>query len=171
MAAMSERLYRSRTDRVIGGVAAGVAQSLDVDPTLVRIIWAVLVIPTGGIAALVYLIMLVVVPEEPTGIERVARASAGAPAGTSAGAAAGTSPEWGDSWVPPNDATPEPARQGGGGARAAGLVLIVIGVIFLLVQLAPQLRIDVGLVWPWVSLAVGVLLLIGSVRRRPPTTP
>jgi phage shock protein PspC (stress-responsive transcriptional regulator) len=154
---VSDRLYRSRTDRVIGGVAAGVARSLNVDPTLVRIVWAVLVIPTGGIAALVYLVMLIVVPEEPTGIERVTEAPDGTPAGAPVD---GSTPPG----VEPGDRS---ARRGGGAARTVGLVLIVIGAIFLLAQLAPQLRIDFGAIWPWVSVAIGILFLIGSVRRRP----
>ena len=37
----SKRLYRSRDNRMICGVAAGVAAYLDVDPTIVRLIWVV----------------------------------------------------------------------------------------------------------------------------------
>ena len=40
---MRERLYRSRTDRILFGVAGGVADWLDVDPALVRIVFALLV--------------------------------------------------------------------------------------------------------------------------------
>ena len=42
---MSERLYRSRDDRMIAGVAGGIAERLSIDPTIVRVIWAVLVLP------------------------------------------------------------------------------------------------------------------------------
>ena len=45
---MAERLYRSRDDRMLAGVAAGVAETLDADPSLVRIAWALLAILTGG---------------------------------------------------------------------------------------------------------------------------
>jgi phage shock protein C len=62
---MRERLYRSRRDRVIGGVAGGVADALDIDPSIVRVIWVILAFMTGGIAAFIYLVMLIVVPEEP----------------------------------------------------------------------------------------------------------
>ncbi len=47
---MSDRLYRSRDDRMLAGVAGGVAEMLDIDPSLVRIVWALLVVLTGGIA-------------------------------------------------------------------------------------------------------------------------
>lgn len=62
---MAERLYRSRDDRMLAGVAAGVAETLDADPSLVRIAWALLAIFTGGIAFIVYVVMAIVVPEAP----------------------------------------------------------------------------------------------------------
>jgi phage shock protein C len=62
----SRRLYRSSTDRWIGGVAAGVADYFDIDPLVVRILWIVVAIFTALIpAAIVYIVMLIVVPEEP----------------------------------------------------------------------------------------------------------
>jgi phage shock protein C len=62
---VNDRLYRSRDDRIIGGVCAGLAERLDLDPALVRIAWVVLTILTGGILILLYIVMLIVVPEEP----------------------------------------------------------------------------------------------------------
>lgn len=67
---MNERLYRSRDDRIIAGVAGGLAQQFRIDPSLVRILWVILVIPTGGLALLLYIIMAFVVPEEPAGDAR-----------------------------------------------------------------------------------------------------
>ena len=60
---MAERLYRSRDDRMLAGVAGGVAEMLDADPSIVRIAWALLAILTGGIALVVYIVMAIVVPE------------------------------------------------------------------------------------------------------------
>lgn len=62
---MNDRLYRSRTDRVLSGVAGGVAERLDVDPSIVRVVWVILAFMSGGLLALVYLVMMVVVPEAP----------------------------------------------------------------------------------------------------------
>lgn len=61
---MNDRLYRSRSDRMLAGVAGGLAEMWDADPSLVRIIWAMLVILTGGIALVVYIVMAIIVPEE-----------------------------------------------------------------------------------------------------------
>ncbi len=60
----TKKLYRSRTDRKIGGVCGGLAQYFNIDSTLVRLLFVIGVIFVGG-GLLAYLIMLIVVPEEP----------------------------------------------------------------------------------------------------------
>jgi phage shock protein PspC (stress-responsive transcriptional regulator) len=62
---MNDRLYRSRNDRVISGVAGGLAERLALDPSLVRVLWVILAVVSGGLFLLVYLVMMVVVPEAP----------------------------------------------------------------------------------------------------------
>ncbi len=65
---LSRRLYRSKTDRVIGGVAGGVGDYLAIDPIWVRIGFVLLAV-TGGSGFLIYLIMWLLVPEAPEGWE------------------------------------------------------------------------------------------------------
>ena len=62
---MDDRLYRSRSDRMIAGVAGGIAEHYDLDPSLVRIGWALLILFTGGLFLLLYIVMVIVVPDEP----------------------------------------------------------------------------------------------------------
>lgn len=57
------RLYRSRTDRKIAGVCGGLAQYLNVDPTVVRIIFLILLFIGGG-GLLIYLIIWICAPNE-----------------------------------------------------------------------------------------------------------
>lgn len=65
-----KRLFRSRTERMIGGVLGGLAAYLGMDPTLLRIIYVIVAVTTGlGPALIAYLIALVVIPEEPLGPE------------------------------------------------------------------------------------------------------
>jgi phage shock protein C len=63
---MSEynRLYRSRDHRMIAGVAYGLGEFLGIDPTIIRLLF-VFSIFLGGTGALVYFVMMLVVPEEP----------------------------------------------------------------------------------------------------------
>lgn len=63
-----KRLYRSRTDRMVGGVLAGLGDYLGIDPTWLRIGYAVLAVFTGfGPAVIVYIIAMIIVPEAPKG--------------------------------------------------------------------------------------------------------
>ena len=71
---MNRRLYRSRRDSILGGVAAGVADYFDMDPSIVRVVWAVLALVTGGIFLVLYIVMWIVVPEGPSAAT-VARAA------------------------------------------------------------------------------------------------
>ena len=60
---MEKKLYRSRRNRMIGGVCGGLAEYLGVDPTVVRVIMALATF-VGGMSILVYLIMWLLIPEE-----------------------------------------------------------------------------------------------------------
>lgn len=59
----SQRLTRSNTDRIIGGVAGGVANYLNLDPTLVRLGFVLLIL-VGGVSPLIYLVLWAVLPSE-----------------------------------------------------------------------------------------------------------
>ena len=187
---MDDRLYRSRTDRVISGVAGGLAERLNMDPSIVRVVWVVLAIVSGGLFALVYLVMMIVVPEAPDDWQPRAGAG-GAEPWSSFGAAGGTStpPATGGSVSgfsqagEPADvddtvayATPPPApasesrpwgptpapRPRHRGDRGGGLIL---GLILILVGGYCLIRqyipaIDLDITWPVVVVVVGVLLVI-----------
>ena len=134
---MADRLYRSTDDRMLAGVAGGLAEMWDVDPALIRIAWALLVIFTGGVALVVYIVMAIVVPEEddrwPAGappaqpgpppaqpdlpVPPGPSAQPGATPADAAGAAAaaGTPPPAASGWVTP----PRSSRDARAEARAA----------------------------------------------------
>ncbi|MCE5209176.1 MAG: PspC domain-containing protein [Chloroflexi bacterium] len=59
-----KRLYRSRTERMIGGVCGGLADFFTVDPTIIRLIFVLLLL-TGSAGFWVYIVLMIVVPEEP----------------------------------------------------------------------------------------------------------
>lgn len=65
-----KRLYRSRTDRMIGGVCGGIAAYFNIDSTLVRLIFVFLALPGFLPGVFPYLIMWLVVPEAPEGKEK-----------------------------------------------------------------------------------------------------
>jgi phage shock protein C len=59
-----QRLVRPRQNRKIAGVCAGLAEYLDLDTTLIRIVWAVCVV-CGGVGLLAYFAAWIIIPEEP----------------------------------------------------------------------------------------------------------
>jgi phage shock protein C len=59
----TRKLYRSKTDRMLGGVCGGLAQYFNLDVTLVRVLFVALTIMGPG--ALIYLAMWIIVPTEP----------------------------------------------------------------------------------------------------------
>lgn len=61
---MAEKLYRSKKDRWVAGVCGGLAEYLNIDPVIIRLIALMLVLSAGG-GLLVYIIAWLVVPEEP----------------------------------------------------------------------------------------------------------
>jgi len=67
-----KRLYRSRADRRIAGVCGGIADYLAVDPTIVRIIWALFAI-AGGPGLVLYIILAAIIPEEPEYVQSSAQ--------------------------------------------------------------------------------------------------
>jgi phage shock protein C len=127
---VNDRLYRSRDERMLAGVAGGVAERFDVDPSLVRVLWVVLVFLSGGIFLLLYIAMAVLVPEAPGGPDRWPALS------SDTGPRAGAVPGWG-STAPAHGATtgsspgaptpgaqafaasPPPGSEGPAGADAA----------------------------------------------------
>jgi phage shock protein C len=58
---MARRLYRSRTDKMLGGVCAGLGELLDIDPTIVRLVFVLLTI-WGGAGAIIYLVLWLIAP-------------------------------------------------------------------------------------------------------------
>ncbi len=59
-----KRLYRSKTDRIIGGVCGGIGKYFELDPVLIRVLWAIAFF-VGGAGLLAYILAWIIIPEEP----------------------------------------------------------------------------------------------------------
>ncbi|HEX3051036.1 MAG TPA: PspC domain-containing protein [Aggregatilineaceae bacterium] len=60
-----KRLYRSTNDRMFAGVCGGVAEYLEVDPTLVRLVFVALALLSSGAGFVLYIVLMLIVPEQP----------------------------------------------------------------------------------------------------------
>ena len=63
---MNKKLYRNTSNKMIAGVCSGLGEYLNIDPTIVRLIWALIGITGAGIVA--YLIAAIIIPEKPSDI-------------------------------------------------------------------------------------------------------
>jgi phage shock protein C len=176
------RLCRSADDRMIAGVAGGVAEYLNIDPIIVRILWLISIPLSGFLSALAYLILAIVLPLE--GPEWPAGAGFGPGAATpptgdsQAQSAPGQSPGPAQAGQPAPSASPNYIwdtgwrrsehweRHGGGsvGGVAFGALLIIVGGLFVWHEIDP--RINLGLVWPLAIIAVGVVLVLSAIGFR-----
>jgi phage shock protein C len=76
------RLTRSRSDRVLGGVAGGIGRHLGIDPIIVRLAFVAFVLAAGS-GILAYIIAWIVIPDEPADGAPVAAVTSGPSGATS----------------------------------------------------------------------------------------
>ncbi|HOW45792.1 MAG TPA: PspC domain-containing protein [Candidatus Aminicenantes bacterium] len=157
-----KRLYRSRKNRMLGGVCGGIAEYFEIDPVIIRLV-AVALFFVGGSAVLAYIIALIIIPYEPLEASAAPAASSAPGAGSapppaSYAAAAGTAPARSGA----NDAIP----------LFLGILLIVIGGLFLLDNLpffSPfyhEVRHYVRhFFWPSILIVFGVFLIARGWKK------
>ena len=160
---MEKRLYRSRSDRMIWGVCGGLAKYFDIEPTIIRII-AVLLIFANGLGILAYIILAIVVPlegsratepketvqENVEEMKQTATELGREIRSTFAGEAGNAE---------------EVAKVRHRGRNLLGIILIVIGVLFLLGSFDLFWWFRWGYLWPLILVAIGVLIIVGARRR------
>jgi phage shock protein C len=160
-----ERLYRSRDDRMLFGVAGGIAEWMDLDPAIVRLVWALLIL-AGGVGLLLYIIAAIVIPEAPY-VSGPARAADGtmdataAAAGTGGAAAAATSAPQ-TRWEA-RQARRAARRSNGNAGMIFGLILVVLGAWFLIDRYIPN--IDTSWFMPGALIVIGLVLVVGAMAR------
>ena len=60
-----KQLYRSRDQKMIGGVCGGLAEYFQIDVSVVRVLWVIGTLMSVGVGILIYIVMLIVFPEGP----------------------------------------------------------------------------------------------------------
>ena len=170
---VTNRLYRSRTDRMIAGVCGGLGEYFGIDSTLVRLFFVIATIFTGGLMILVYLIMWALVPEEPFGFPKTT------PPEEMAGSMSPNPPE------PPLTEEPSRASFGGGSFVGSsrfstaptydrihrrrqwiGWALVSLGALALMSNLNLLSWLDLHVTWPIFLILAGLLLLLRQRYQR-----
>lgn len=171
------RLYRSRDNRMIAGVAGGLAEYVDVDVTVVRLLW-ILSVFLGGGGILAYVVAWVIIPENKGSSGRSgARGNrqSGTPEGREARSDVDATPtgeedareEGREDDFPAKGAkgkttqagdTPRERRR-----RSAGLLLVGLGVIFLIRRILPWQFFYFS--WPLLLVAIGLFLMFRNGKE------
>jgi len=136
------RLYRSNTDKVIGGVAGGLGDYLNVDPVVVRVLFVLLAI-FGGSGVLVYIILWIAIPAEIVTFQKFT----------------GDNPE-----ANPEDENIEQEHsRRKNTSLIVGVIMIVLGLIFLIDRLVPFY--NLASLWPLLIILAGVLLISPEIFK------
>jgi phage shock protein C len=138
-------LYRKSKDNMIGGVAGGLADYLNIDTTLVRILFVLMVLVGGG-GLIVYIIMWIVLPsdENLTIINKKTYNM-------------DENKNQESNQNGPFQTNDPRYKKKDDGSLIAGLILIALGIIFLVIRYFP--RIDFGDLWPVILIVIGIVLL------------
>lgn len=136
----TNKLYRSNTDKVIGGVAGGLADYFNMDPVVVRILFVLLVI-FGGSGVLLYIILWIAIPAQ---IVVFPGTGAGNPVESQEDIARGRSRRKNTSLI-------------------AGVALIAFGALILINQFLPFN--NLADFWPLLLILAGVLLLAPEIFK------
>jgi phage shock protein PspC (stress-responsive transcriptional regulator) len=145
---MKDKLYRSRRIKVFGGIAGGMSQYFNLDPIIIRVIFVVITI-MHGVGLILYIILWIVIPEEP--YEMAYQAPADIKEGTSPG----------DQTA--QDTTIADQKKTHSGRTVAGIILIGIGLIFFIDRMFPSF--DFRDVFPLIFVLLGGVLIWDSIKK------
>jgi len=160
---MERKLYRSRSDRVVGGVCGGLARYFGIDSTIVRLIF-VLLIFANGLGILAYIIMAIIVPlesSETTESKDTVKENVEEMKET----ARELGHEIRSTFAGEKDKSEDVTKLRHRRRNILGIILIVIGLLFLLASFDLFWWFHWGNLWPVIVIAIGLLIIFG-IRRK-----
>ncbi|MCL5411874.1 MAG: PspC domain-containing protein [Patescibacteria group bacterium] len=153
MESQIKHLYRSENDKIIAGVAGGLGEYFEVDPTLVRIVFVLLTLISGGLGILFYIILAIILPCCP------------------------------ENETPRKEEPKKPADEIKQNVQSLaselknrrnifeekknfiGILLILLGMFILLEELLPE-WVNMNLLWPVIIILIGLYVLSKSGPRK-----
>ena len=154
---MAKKLYRSTTDKMLGGVAGGLADYFDIDSTLVRVLFIVVVFLGGG-GIIAYIILWIVVPQKPYELPKYPFNQQSSAGESGSGTSSGESRS--DTFSVANGSVASSMAHPSNKQIWVAIVLIVIGGLLLLDNIFP--RFDFDHFWPVILIGIGIGLLLKS---------
>lgn len=146
---MEKKLYRSKKEHIIAGVAGGLAEYFDIDPVIVRVIFVFLAL-VQGIGILLYLILVIVIPKK--GEKETAEQKIG---------------QFAEKAEDEVKEVVKKIKKGGllnNSKQLIGLIIIVIGLFFLLNKFFTISWFRWDIFWPIALIVVGFYVLIKKTK-------
>ncbi|MGK9477847.1 PspC domain-containing protein [Melioribacter sp. OK-6-Me] len=137
---MRKQLYRSRKHRIFGGVAGGLAEYFELDPVLIRVIFVIVAL-ISGFGFLLYIILWIVIPEEPFELTYNINKED----------------------VDAENLQESYPQSGGKGRTILGIILIIIGLLLLAEQYIAAF--DFEDLLPIALIVIGIFLIWNSTRK------
>ena len=170
---MSKKIYRSRTDKMIGGVCGGLAEYFDIDPTLVRLALLLLFFARGT-GLLVYIIAWIIIPERPGRFENNGNYkkkdsnSGEIILKSKTGSTAENKVEGSEESLSEKELNPDKKKENiedNNNKRSLffGIAMVVLGIFFFLENWIPRFR--WARYWPMLLIVLGVAILFKGVRN------
>lgn len=142
---MNKKLYRSRTDKIIGGVCGGLGKYFEIDPVLIRVLFVFLAFFHGS-GLILYLLLLIIVPQEPLLMNEEMYTT--------------NTEENFQSQNVPIETTVKKSNT----KKIFGIILLILGTLLLLDNLLPLF--DFELVFPLILIAAGLYLVFESLKSQ-----
>lgn len=156
---MTQKLYRSNSDRVIAGLCGGLGDFFDVDSTIIRIIFIILTI-WGGVGVILYLIGMIVVPAEPSEYDKT----------TEQAKKRGSDPDFSEFEAKIKSAANDiknnfehNKRKNMKGNYFLGCFITLAGVLLLIQNFFP--RYGLHLLWPIIVILFGLYIISSGVKK------
>ncbi len=135
---MEKRIYRSRRERMIGGVAGGIAEYFEIDPVIVRFAFIALTL-FNGVGLILYIVGMVIIPEQVMRVDIKSENS-----------------------IPFTAEVPSERKEKF--SLILGVILIVAGILFGLDNFVPQF--DIEDAFPLILVLLGVWIIISGRKRK-----
>lgn len=144
---VEKKLYRSKKNRVIAGIAGGLGEYFDIDPVLVRVVFLGVTV-LGGAGVLVYLLMWLIIPSEGSSGRPLEKDTIEENVKEVSGTAMAYAEEF-----------QKKSKESSGSSGKFGWLLIIFGAFLLVVNQGWLGMIDWGRFWPLVIIGAGVYFL------------
>lgn len=142
---MNKKLYRSRRNKVLGGVCGGLGEYFEVDPVLIRVLFVFLTFFNAS-GILLYLLLLIILPQEPIIFTDETNSNV-------------KEEDIKSDYIPV-----EQPIQKRDTRKIFGIILLILGIVFLINNIIPSL--DFEIIFPLILIGFGIYLILESLKSR-----